>query len=181
MRSMVACLSFAAILLLLVGCSEKPKTTLDLRFTEHPCGGCNVGTVSAEFRGRLDFTEGKGIFQSKGSPKHITATVEWWWENAYHGDDEKVHSDHVTFYSESCSTRTTYVTASPGYVSLNYWWVKIRWSDDDGSYTIESSKAYCYSLSYHSPFAPQSKTWGWIQGEALESEDFANVKSFRIR
>ena len=180
MKSTVWCFLFATILLFLAGCSRtKPKTTLDINFSQHPSGGHNVSSVSAQFRGRLDFTKGKGIFQSKGSPKSITVTVEWWWENAYGANAQKIESSSVTFYSESYSTQSTYHSASPGYVLLNYWWVKIRWSDDDGSHRIESSKAHCYSSSSHSPFAPERKTSGRIQGG--ESEYSTNIESFGTR
>ena len=47
-----------------------------------------------------------------------------------------------------------------GYILLNYYWVKFKWTDDNDSHELESGKTYCTS-SYKSvslfadqPFLP---------------------------
>ena len=143
----------ALIAMITVGCSKDPKTKLIISFTQHPSGGDGVSSVSTQFRGKLDFTKGKKfIFFSEGDPKPITATVEWWWENYYHQNQEMIKTETQIFNSESYSTRSTIFNAGSGYVLLNYFWVKIHWTDDEGSYSIESDKAYC-------SFAPQQKNF----------------------
>ena len=81
----------AIIAMIMIGCSKDSKTKLIVSFTQHPYGGYRVSSVSAQFRGKLDFTEGKKfIFFSEGDPKPITATVEWWWENYYHENQKMI-------------------------------------------------------------------------------------------
>ena len=150
----------ALIAMIMIGCSKDPKTELIVSFTQHPSGGYGVDSVSAQFTGKLDFTAGKKfIFFSEGDPKPITATVEWWWVNYYHENQKKVETETQIFNSENYSTRSTVYKARPGNVLLNYYWVKIHWTDDEGSHSTESVKAYCSygSLQKHFivPFTEQ--------------------------
>lgn len=124
------------------GCISK-KTFLTISITSDPQGGWSTSSLSCSFRGYLEARG--GLF---GGVHPITATVEWWWENYYHQNSQKMKSKTYTFSTKGTTTRTTTYSAASGYVLLNYWWVKIKWTDEDGnSYTIQSNKAYCYYTS----------------------------------
>lgn len=137
------------MLVFAVGCNpfKKPDTLLVVAITSNPQGGNLTSSVSCTFTGTLE-TSGGGLFASK-TPDPITATVEWWWENYYHEDQGQKKSETFTFSTEDAESETTTYAADSGYVLLNYWWVKISWTDgDDTPHTLESSKAYCsYSSS----------------------------------
>ncbi len=100
-------------------------------------------SISTQFQGKLNFMEGTGIFQPAGNAEDITATVEWWWENFFGANDQIVKSEQAIFSSESYATKSTSYSAGSGFILLNYYWVEIHWTDDDGSHSIQSSKAFC--------------------------------------
>ena len=122
-------------LILLIGCAKK-DTFLDITITEHPEGGANVPSLSCEFEGDLT-----------GGDESITATVEWWWEDSNHENDQVIDSETYTFSSQSTVSHTTTITAASlgGDILLNYWWVRISWENEDGSdEEVESNQVYCY-------------------------------------
>lgn len=124
------------------GCA-RAKTSLIILIISHPQGGYEISILSCTFQGKLE-THGGGIFGSK-EPRPITAFVEWWWEDGYHQNAQVIKSETYTFTSKEPVMYTTTYSAPPGYVLLNYFWVKIKWTDEDGTpHTIESAKAYCY-------------------------------------
>ena len=132
------------VVIALAGCSKtEPETTLTISFTQNPSGGNNTTSVSAQYKGNLNFIEGTGLLQPAGEPEPITATVKWWWENFSGGGDQIVKSEMVTFDSETSTTKSATYEANPGYILMNYYWVEIHWTDDDGSHSIQSSKAFC--------------------------------------
>lgn len=129
-------------MLLLSGCITK-KTSLNVNITSSPQGGRNVSRLSCSFEGYL--TASGGLF---GGVHPITTSVEWWWENYFHSDAKIMKSETYEFSTTGVQRYSTVYSAAPGYVLLNYYWVKIKWTDEDGvSHTRESSKAYCYTLS----------------------------------
>lgn len=131
-------------LIALSSCSKtEPETTLAISITRDPVGGYEVTSVSAQFKGQIDFTKGTGILQPEGEAESVTVTVEWWWEDAFGSGDQIVRSEMATFDSESSTTKSTSYSASPGFILLNYYWIEIHWTDDDDSHSIQSSKALC--------------------------------------
>ena len=146
MRKLKLLFDGIAIAILVTGCS-KIETKLSVSFTKEPSGGFNVNSVSAQFEGKLD-AEG-GFILSSPEPEQVDATVEWWWENAYASGDEIVKSENVTFSNDGYTTKSTSYCAGSGYVLLNYYWVEIHWTDDKGSHSIQSSKAYCNYKRYY--------------------------------
>lgn len=132
--------SLLFFIVLFFGCSPLSVTRLNIEIIQNPTGGYNVDVLYCIFRGWLT--------SSSSEVKPITAHVEWWWENYYGEGDTKVEEKTWTFFTKEPQDVITYLYASPGYVFLNYYWVKIWWYDEDGKYNkVESSKAYCYSLS----------------------------------
>jgi len=119
----------------IVSCgSEDVDTLLDLTITEDPQGGAQVSSVTVEFEAAL--VDGE-------TP--ISVTVEWWWENAVHEDDEMKDSETFSVASQTPMTFTSTHSAASGYILLNYYWVKISWTDEAGEdHEVESDKAYCY-------------------------------------
>ncbi|MCS7232418.1 MAG: hypothetical protein RMJ67_09835 [Elusimicrobiota bacterium] len=132
---------FLFILLLLTfvtiitGCTP-PKTILILQITSHPQGGYKVSQLSCSFSGYLS-----------GGNKPITVTVEWWWENYYGANDTIEKTETYVFSSKTPTSYTTYISYGPNIYLLNFWWVKIYWTDDEGYKKIESNKVYCYVSS----------------------------------
>ena len=127
-------------MLLLSGCISK-KTSLNVIITSSPQGGINVSRLSCSFEGCL--TASGGLF---GGVHPITATIEWWWENYFHTDAKVMKSETHEFRTTGTERSSTVYSTSSGYILLNYYWVKIKWTDENGtSHTRESSKAYCYS------------------------------------
>ena len=59
----------AIIAMIMIGCSKDSKTKLIVSFTQHPYGGYRVSSVSAQFRGKLDFTEGKKFILDRKSTR----------------------------------------------------------------------------------------------------------------
>lgn len=136
------------MLVFAVACNpfKKPDTALVVSITSNPQGGSQRSSVSCTFTGTLE-TSGGGLFASK-TPAPITATVEWFWENYYHENETQQKSESYTFTTDEAESQTTTYSASTGYILLNYWWVKISWTDGDGTpHTVESTKAYCSSSS----------------------------------
>lgn len=132
MRKAIPILGLCLIVLFL-GCPKK-ESILSVSITQHPQGGANVSTVSCTFQGEL--TQGQDP---------ISVTVEWWWEDANHANGAIQKTETFTFSSESPTSYTTSYSAGAGYILLNYWWVKIRWTNGDGSTgLVESGKAFCY-------------------------------------
>jgi len=116
------------------------KTSLSVSITSNPQGGRRVSALYCSFRGQL--SRG-GVFSCSPSP--IAVTVEWWWENYYHHNQTLMQSEHYTFTSETPVTYTAEYS-KPGSYLLNYYWVKIKWTDEDGtSHIEESSKSYSYT------------------------------------
>jgi len=107
-------------------------TTLNLSVTTQPEGGNEVNSVSCEFEGTVSVPD-----------QSIPVTVEWWWENGDHENATMKDSEQVTFNSENSVSKSTVYSAASGYILLNYYWVKLKWTDDEGSHEIESGKAYC--------------------------------------
>ena len=52
-------------------------------------------------------------------------------------------SEQVTFNSENSVSKSTVYSAPPGYILLNYYWVKFKWTDESGAHEVESDKAFC--------------------------------------
>ena len=109
-----------------------PDVTLNLSVTNQPDGGNQVNTVSCEYDGSVSVSD-----------ESIQVTVEWWWEDGNHENAALKDSEQVTFDSKNTVSKSTVYSAGSGYVLLNYYWVKFKWTDDDGSHEIESGKAYC--------------------------------------
>jgi len=117
----------------IINCGET-DTILDVQFFYHPIGGYDITEVDCAFTGEL----------IQGN-EPITAYVEWWWEDAYGSNDQMVWSGYYIFDSDEPELATTYFSAPTGYILLNYYWVKIHWTNEDGSSReIESNKAYCH-------------------------------------
>jgi hypothetical protein len=131
----------ACITLLFLGGCENAETVLNLSVTSNPDGGNEVGLVSCTFQGYLEAIGG-GMLGSKET-ETISVTAEWWWENADHENAELKDSETFTFSTETPTSFTTTYSAGTGYILLNYYWVKLTWTDADGSHTLESGKAFC--------------------------------------
>ena len=108
------------------------ETNLNVLITQNPNGGEQVNSVSVQFSGKITGTE-----------KSVPVIVEWWWEDGNHSNSKIKSSAEYTFDSATTTTKSTVWSADSGYILLNYFWVKITWTDDDGQHSIESSKAYC--------------------------------------
>ena len=110
------------------------SVTLNLSIITQPEGGAQVSSVSCSFEGAVSAPD-----------QTAQVTVEWWWENGNHEDATLKNSEQVTFSSENTVSKLTVYSADPGYILLNYYWVKFKWADDSGAHEIESDKAYCTS------------------------------------
>ena len=114
---------------------DEPKPTrLEVSITEHPLGGAQVSSVSARFNGTVT-----------GKQKSIQVTVEWWWESGDHTENRVISSTQYVFDSDNTTSKSTVHSAGSGFILLNYYWIKITWTDDDGQHVLESNKAYCTS------------------------------------
>jgi len=125
------------ILATFVGCAKEPapipeKNTLNVIVAQNPQGGTNVTSLSVSFTGIV-----------QGTIKPVRVMVEWWFENGLHLLPVIKSSTEYTFDSELPTTKTAVYAAPGGYIFLNYYWVKISWTDDNGQHFIESSKVYC--------------------------------------
>lgn len=107
-------------------------TTLNLSITDHPVGGNKISEVSAKFEGTIG-----------GEVTTISVTVEWWWEDGNHANAKMMDSEELIFNSSNVTKKSTIYKAAVGYVFMNYYWVKLSWTDDSGQHNKESSKAYC--------------------------------------
>ena len=107
-------------------------TVLNITITQHPEGGNDVNKVSVEYEGIVS-----------GTIEPISVTVQWWWEDGNHENPNMMNSEETVFNSNNVTTKTTLYSAPVGYVLLNYYWVKLIWTDDTGSHELSSSKAYC--------------------------------------
>jgi hypothetical protein len=135
----------AAVLLVFVttGCGTGDgKTTLDARFLSEPQGGEYVQEVSAELELNRRFKDKSSFLQSSASPEDITVRIMWVFEPRTDAGPEVVESERVTVSSDRATYSTSY-SAGSGNVLLNYWSVRIEWTDDEGTHTIESDKALC--------------------------------------
>jgi hypothetical protein len=127
-------------LLFLGGC-ENAETLLDLTITTHPQGGGSVERVSCTFEGFLE-TIGGGMF-GPNDTEPVSVSAEWWWEDSNNQNDELMDSETFTVTNETPTSFTTTYSAATGYILLNYYWVKLTWTDAEGSHTVESGKAFC--------------------------------------
>jgi|GEM_PF-1540752 len=131
----------------LLSCStSEPETKLSLQITEQPQGGRIVFAVRTDFKGKLEFKAGEGLFQSSGEPEPITATVEWWWEDVTRENTQVMKTEEITFTTETWTDTSSILVAPFGSILKDYYWVKIHWTDKDANKTprlIESEKAFC--------------------------------------
>ncbi|HEC78628.1 MAG TPA: hypothetical protein ENI34_05740 [candidate division WOR-3 bacterium] len=112
------------------------KTQLEITITEHPVGGENISELSCTFEGRLI-----------NGTTPITATIEWWWTYGSTAQKECQHREEHTFDSQKSEEVTTTLSAPPGYVFNDYFWVEISWQDEDGTeQKVESHQVRC---TYH--------------------------------
>lgn len=134
-----------AVLLVFVttGCGTGDgKTTLDARFLSEPQGGEYVQEVSAELELNRRFKDKSSFLQSSASPEDITVRIMWVFEPRTDAGPEVMESERVTVGNDRATYSTSY-SAGSGNVLLNYWSVRIEWTDDEGTHTIESDKALC--------------------------------------
>lgn len=124
-------------LITIVGCGDDAVevTTLDLTIISHPEGGVNIQSVSCVVEGELI-----------GGDDPVTVTIDWWWEDAAGLNDELYSTETYTFSENQPMEHTTTYDAPAGFFLLCYWWAEFTWSDDDGSHSIESNKAFCTML-----------------------------------
>lgn len=121
-------------LLLLLGCNKMPQpTVLDIMITESPVGGYMVSSLQVTVLGTLS-----------GEEKPINATVEWWWESGLHTQAKKVYQKNIVFRESGGKAFTLRYETDPYYVFQNYYWIKVRWTDDTGRYFVESEKVFCH-------------------------------------
>jgi hypothetical protein len=111
-------------------------TKLDITITQEPSGGSQINQVKVKFSGIIT-----------GKIKPVDVTVEWWWENAAHANTAMEGTTDFTFDSGISTSKSSTFAAPYGYILLNYWWVKIIWTDDAGDHLLESDKAFCSSSS----------------------------------
>ena len=134
----ITLLILAITTVLLFSTCQKDKTpaetNLTVTITQNPSGGSQIHSVSVHFTGKVT-----------GYVKSVPVIVEWWWEDGNHSNSKMKSSTEFVFNSSSTTTKSTMWSANVGYVFLNYYWVKISWTDDDGQHNIESTKAYCTS------------------------------------
>ncbi|HOY31523.1 MAG TPA: hypothetical protein PKW80_06560 [Bacteroidales bacterium] len=119
-------------IIFLAGCKKEEELSLSIK--QSPVGGSQVDALSASFEGKI---------LSRKPQKTFTVTVEWWWENSYHGDQTMQKSEQFAFNSNSYQTKSTVYQAPAGYILMNYYWIKLIWTDDNGSHILESGKGYC--------------------------------------
>ncbi len=119
----------------LVHCGgDEDKTSLDITITAHPAGGAFITTLTCVFEGEL-----------VGGTTPITARIEWWVEDFMHENDTLYTDSSHEFSSEDPEEVTASITAPAGYIFYDYWWVKIKWTDADGTEnSVESSRAFCH-------------------------------------
>ena len=123
------------------------QTILNVSISNHPDSGFAVEQLSANIKTKRDFIDKSSVFQTVGEPRAISLTIEWWWQSGDFEQRKLVASERVSVNEEFASFRTTY-SAPENHVLLNYYWVKIKWEDDNGNEVIESRKAYCRYKSY---------------------------------
>ena len=111
---------------------DPEPTKLNVTISQQPSGGNNMSSVSVKIEGIIS-----------GTVKPIDVTLEWWWENGYHTDQKLKSSTQFNFNSNSTTSKSSVWPAASGYYLLNYYWVKITWTDDSGAHSLESAKAYC--------------------------------------
>jgi hypothetical protein len=135
MKKLLYFLAVSGFIFLITSCDKDDETTptvLSLNVKTQPEGGRSVNSVSCEFTGSLNVSD-----------KSVQVTVEWWWESLDHENSKLMNSEQVTFSSVNSTSKSTVHSAASGYILLNYYWVKFKWTDDNGSHEIESGKAYC--------------------------------------
>ncbi len=142
MKKIVFILITFSLAFVITGCQDKDddpepapppaKTTLNVTITEHPEGGNNINQVSAQFEGKI-----------LGKVTPCSVTVEWWWENGNHENPSMKSSEEILFNSANVTSKSTIYKAPVGYILNNYYWVKFKWTDDDGQHELETSKAFC--------------------------------------
>jgi len=123
-----------AALVMFAGCGgeeEPEETILEVTITAHPQGGVNIQSVDCTFEGEI--TSGDGPVQ---------VTIEWWWEDEFGFNDQVVETDYHDFTEQQPVAHTTSFFAPLGFVLLNYYWVELSWTDDNGDHTLESTKAF---------------------------------------
>jgi hypothetical protein len=83
-----------------------------------------------------------GLF-GLGSANPMDTKVEWMWQDLNQTKNQIMRSDVVTFNSTGTHEKTTDYQSSVGTVLANYYYLRISWSDEKGSHSVESAKAYC--------------------------------------
>ena len=126
--------AFSAYSLFIVSCGGAGDTSLAVKITEQPIGGKNISELTCTVRGILI-----------GGETPITASIDWCWEALTLDSMRVVKIEPYTFTS---SDEYEYVTtnhyAGDGNVFLRYWWVRVSWTDEDGTAdTCESDKVKC--------------------------------------
>jgi hypothetical protein len=127
-------LIFALIVLcFIVQYCNRDSTKLVVKILEHPEGGTNITELTCIFSGRL----------ADGTTP-ITATAEWWWMHETGRTTYVCQRGEYEFTDEVGKICTTKHTAPHGYVFNDYFWLKILWTDADGTDNeLESNKARC--------------------------------------
>jgi hypothetical protein len=156
MKRLLLVVGMAVFTVIINGCGDA-NTTLDVSITQQPVGGYAITQVTCGFSSTMT-TTGGGLFGNK-EPMPITLSAEWWWEDGTHSNQQQMKSETFTFtLNETKSNSITYDSA-PGYILLNYYFVKFKWTNEDGEVmTMESSKAYC-QMTNGSCFAPYVKNF----------------------
>jgi hypothetical protein len=129
-------LALILISILFIGCSDQ---TLSVSVTKNPIGGTSVRQVTADYKGAM---KSGGLF-GLASVKPIDIKVEWMWQDFYRTRNQVMRSDIITFDTDGETTKSTSYNEVSGYVLANYYYLRLSWSDDAGSHSVESAKAYC--------------------------------------
>lgn len=135
-------LSMLPAIILLTGCGVGDgETTLSVSFSPQPQGGTDVNVVETTVNIRRNFNDNSNIFQSSPDPDDILVTFEWWWESGDGRNTERMTRNTRTIRSSSESYNAR-ITAGTGYVFMNYYYLRVIWTDDRGQREARSRKVF---------------------------------------
>ncbi|XWN37865.1 MAG: hypothetical protein ROO71_02835 [Balneola sp.] len=122
----------------------KGKTTLDISWRLEPQGGTSVVLLNARAWVEKKFIDQSTVFQSESDPKDITVRAEWWWRSGNKTSTEMVgfNTYEISGGSGLTTIRESY-EAPEGFILANYYYLILKWTDDEGYHELKSREVFC--------------------------------------
>jgi hypothetical protein len=121
---------------------DHEKSYLSVRTEQNPNGGLNVRTLNCSYTVayQTETQRTDKILSRAVQPVDVSLKIYWINDKgSRYNEETKVFNTK----NRGGTFTTSFTAPQAGAVLDKTFWVKLEWKDDDGSHTVESSKAVC--------------------------------------